>query len=254
MTFPLEYHKTVQRSIPASLALFGMLLLPLFFVPSSPAQINGAPPTGAFGGHTISVAPPTATIGHSGIGPSHAGSNFHSQISHGGSHHRHHTVIGNAYYPYVSAVPVPYAVDLNDSEADTEDDDSDYQGGPTVFDRRGSGPDSYIPPTYGGPAHARQAVQPGSTQPGSTPTDDPPGSESSTELAPEPPQPSTILVFKDGHQEEVGNYAIVSQSLYELTPGHPRKIALADLDLSATQKENDDRGNRFQLLPSAQVN
>jgi hypothetical protein len=252
MTFPLEYHKTVQRSNPASLALFGMFLLLLFFVSSSRAQINGAPPTGTspgFGGHAISGTPPTATIGHSGIGASHGGANFHSQISHSGGHHRHHTVNGNAYYPYVYAVPVPYAVDLNDSEADAEDDDSDYQGGPTVFDRRGSGPDSYIPPTYPGPAHARQAVQPGSA-----PTDDPPASESSTELAPEPPQPSTILVFKDGHQEEVGNYAIVSQTLYELTPGRPRKIALADLDLSATQKENDDRGNRFQLPPSAQVN
>jgi hypothetical protein len=53
---------------------------------------------------------------------------------------------------------------------------------------------------------------------------------------------------------EVGNYAIVGQTLYDLTPGRPRRIALADLDVSATQKENDDRGITFELPASAQAN
>jgi len=35
--------------------------------------------------------------------------------------------------------------------------------------------------------------------------------------------------------------------LYDLTPGHRVKIALADLDLTATSKQNDDRGIDFQL-------
>ena len=61
-------------------------------------------------------------------------------------------------------------------------------------------------------------------------------------------------MFKDGHQIEVDNYAIVSQTLYDLTRGHPRKIALADLDLPATQKQNDDHGVSFQLPPLAQAN
>jgi hypothetical protein len=52
----------------------------------------------------------------------------------------------------------------------------------------------------------------------------------------------------------VNNYAIVSQTLYDLTSGHPRKIALADLDLPATEKQNDDHGVTFQLPPSAQAN
>jgi hypothetical protein len=63
-----------------------------------------------------------------------------------------------------------------------------------------------------------------------------------------------MLVFKDGHALEVDNYAIVSQTLYDLTPGHARKIALADLDLPATEKQNDDRGVTFQLPPIAQAN
>jgi len=39
-----------------------------------------------------------------------------------------------------------------------------------------------------------------------------------------------------------------------LTSGHPRKVALTDLDLEATQKQNEDRGVIFQLPPSTRVN
>jgi len=63
-----------------------------------------------------------------------------------------------------------------------------------------------------------------------------------------------MLIFKDGHQLEIENYAIVNQTLYDLTPGHRRKIALADLDLPATQKQNDDHGVPFDLPPQAQAN
>ena len=63
-----------------------------------------------------------------------------------------------------------------------------------------------------------------------------------------------MLVFKDGHKLEVGNYAIVGATLFDLTPGHPRKIALDEIDLNGTQKENDDRGIIFRLPLSAQGN
>jgi hypothetical protein len=36
-----------------------------------------------------------------------------------------------------------------------------------------------------------------------------------------------------------------------LTAGHRQKIALADLDLTATAKQNDDRGIDFQLPATA---
>ena len=65
--------------------------------------------------------------------------------------------------------------------------------------------------------------------------------------APVPDQPQTVLIFRDGHQVEVQNYAVVGDMLYELTPGHHRKIAIADLDLKATAKQNDDLGIGFQL-------
>jgi hypothetical protein len=159
----------------------------------------------------------------------------------GNNHPRHTTVNGTAYYPYVYALPVPYTVDVADADQSSDEDndndnDANYQGGPTIFDRRGAGADSYIPPSSDGPG---DPVEVASAQ---APVDD------------DTPQPPTTLVFKDGHQIEVGNYAIVSQTLYDLTVGHPRKIALGDLDIPATQKQNDDHGVVFQLPPGAQAN
>ena len=268
MPVSLEYHDDVgrsvkhlfQRSIPLSLALFGVPFLILTsqaqisssagsahsgsFAPST--AISAAPPTGAVAPRTGAVAPPTgATVGRNGFTHPTNPSHFPNG-SHGNGHRPHRTANGTAYYPYVYALPVPYAVDTSDAgnSDDDSDDDAEYQGGPTIFDRRGSGPDSYIPPSSPGPAHARNV-------PAESNSND---VADSADAAPEPPQPPTTLVFKDGHQLEVNNYAIVGQILFDLTSGHPRKIALADLDLSATQKQNDDRGVVFQLPPTAQAN
>ena len=60
-------------------------------------------------------------------------------------------------------------------------------------------------------------------------------------------QPETILVFKDGHQLEIGNYAIVGDTLYDLSEGRTKKVALAELNLPATVKQNDDRGVEFKV-------
>src|SRR6185437_6978287 len=67
------------------------------------------------------------------------------------------------------------------------------------------------------------------------------------EQQPASDQPSTVLIFKDGHQVEVANYAIVGATLYDLSGGRSKKIQLAELDLPATVKENDQRGVEFQL-------
>lgn len=64
------------------------------------------------------------------------------------------------------------------------------------------------------------------------------------------PQPSTMLVFKDGHQSEIQNYAIVGDTLFDLADNRAHKILLADLDLPATQQANSDRGVDFQLPPA----
>jgi hypothetical protein len=57
----------------------------------------------------------------------------------------------------------------------------------------------------------------------------------------------TELIFRDRHSEEVQNYAIVGPTLWVLNEQHSRKIALAELDVPATVKANEDRGVEFQL-------
>jgi hypothetical protein len=60
-------------------------------------------------------------------------------------------------------------------------------------------------------------------------------------------EPATALVFRDQHVLEVRNYAISGGTLWVLGDQQAKKIPLAQLDLDATAKMNDDRGVDFQL-------
>ena len=233
----LEYHRRVRSWISAAVAVLGLASASALLPVHGQAQINGAPASvtsPGFGGRAINGTPPSVTsLGPRGFSPGPGVQSFSSFPRHDRDHEHHRRsrdsfpALGGIYaFPVV----VPYAADADNG---LNDDDSDYQGGPTIFDRRGPGAEAYIPPLQDPmPAHGAQRA-----------ASDPP---------PEPPQPATVLVFKDGHQLEVGNYAIVGQTLFDLTPGHARRIALGDLDLDATQKLNDDRGVNFQLPPVAQ--
>ncbi|HLY62123.1 MAG TPA: hypothetical protein VKV95_15385 [Terriglobia bacterium] len=55
----------------------------------------------------------------------------------------------------------------------------------------------------------------------------------------------TVLVYRDGHQSEVQDYAILGKTLWIFAGQTTKKIALADLDLDSTKKMNDDRGVDF---------
>ena len=59
--------------------------------------------------------------------------------------------------------------------------------------------------------------------------------------------PATALVYRDQHVEEVRNYAIAGGTLWVLNEQTAKKIPLAQLDLPATVKMNDDRGVDFQV-------
>jgi ribosomal 50S subunit-associated protein YjgA (DUF615 family) len=59
--------------------------------------------------------------------------------------------------------------------------------------------------------------------------------------------PSTVLVFRDQHKQEVQNYAIVGETLWTFAPQHTQKIPLDDLDIPATEKANDERGVNFRV-------
>ncbi len=240
MTSIREYHFSVRHSISASAILLGLIAVAAFQAPAR-AQINGVPTSvtsQGFGGHAVN-APRSSVTSLGPRGYSQGARTTFSTVPTTGTHHtnnphRHHN--GQYAVPYLYAVPVPYAVDEGVAQDVDPDNDPNEQGGPTVFDRRGSGERSYVAPMNNAPAaHATQTAN-----------------ESSSDAA-ETTDP-TLLIFKDGHQMEVGNYAIVGATLFDLTPGHPRRIALADLDLPATRLQNDSRGVVFQLPPSLQGN
>jgi len=241
MSSNLRYDLVVKRSIPALAVLFALLLAPALLVPRSQAQVNGVPASVTslgFGGHTTPNGPrPSVTsLGPNGVCCSQPAFPFSFVPNQPRPHHRRHNHQGEVIVPYA----VPYETD--NSSADADDEEDQYQGGPTIFDRRGPGKRTYAGYLSNDPASAMDAKSDNQTS--VTPPSDPP------EPAPTP----TVIVFKDGHQLEVANYAIVGSTLFDLTPGHTRKVALADLDLPATQKENDDRGVDFQLPPHSQAN
>ena len=61
----------------------------------------------------------------------------------------------------------------------------------------------------------------------------------------------TVLIYHDGHAEEVENYAIVGKTIWVFNEARARKISLSDLDLPATNKDNEDRGIDFVLPASS---
>jgi hypothetical protein len=59
--------------------------------------------------------------------------------------------------------------------------------------------------------------------------------------------PATVFIFKDGHQIETRNFAIMGETLYDFSSSILKKVQLADLDKDATVKANDDRGTTVKL-------
>jgi len=57
----------------------------------------------------------------------------------------------------------------------------------------------------------------------------------------------TILVFRDGHQMQIQNYAIVGDAMWVVDQQNATKIPLSELDLDATQQLNRARGVRFSI-------
>jgi hypothetical protein len=63
--------------------------------------------------------------------------------------------------------------------------------------------------------------------------------------APQEKPLSAVLVYRDGHQSEVENYAVLGQTLYVFAGETTRRIPLADLNLEATQRLNEEQGVEF---------
>jgi hypothetical protein len=64
--------------------------------------------------------------------------------------------------------------------------------------------------------------------------------------------PAAMLVYRDGHQEEIGKYAIIRATIYTngdywSSGSWTRQIQIAELDVPATLKVNQERGANFSL-------
>lgn len=65
------------------------------------------------------------------------------------------------------------------------------------------------------------------------------------------PSQAAVLVYKDGHKQEVQNYAIVGQTIWVLNEQQAKKVPLSSIDLNATRKANEDRDVDFALPTSS---
>lgn len=58
---------------------------------------------------------------------------------------------------------------------------------------------------------------------------------------------NAVLVFRDGRQLSVRNYAISDHTVWVLSPNSARKIPVAELDVPATEQMNAKNGVEFRL-------
>lgn len=66
------------------------------------------------------------------------------------------------------------------------------------------------------------------------------------------PLPPAVLVYRDGHTEELSSYSIIGASIhtksdYWTTGVWTRTIPIADLNIPATLQQNEKRGVNFEL-------
>jgi len=234
-----------------SLALFLASLLP-----AAVAQTD-------FGSHsfgpTIHGVPPSVTSfgfggspGFHGVAPSVTSLNFGRAPFRNprpipfGFRHRRNAGFVNPFFGGVVAVPYyGYSGYVMEPGVDDSMEEEDYRGGPTIFDRRGSGERDYRTPER---VRDRERLDQETDNDLVASRREPVKQQDVVE------QPRTVLVFKDGHALEVLNYAIVGTTLYDLSDGRTRKVALAELDLPATVKQNDSRGVDFRVPIAAALN
>ena len=243
MTTNLGYHLLMKRA-----TVVGLVVLFVAMAPAAFGQINGVPASVTsigFGGHPgpHGVPPSVTSIGTKGLTPNNQFPTpgtccinplAPSKPNPTSDHHHRNRNYGYGYYAVPYAVPY-YAEDPNGG-GPADPSDQQYNGGPTIFDRRGAGqPAPYQVSQYASPTIASSRAAQSSDEPAAD-------------------QPQTILVFKDGHEMEVSNYAIVGSTLYDLSPGHSRRVPLADLNLAATSQQNDSLGIDFRLPGSAGEN
>ena len=235
-----------DRPITLSLALPLMLLAAAVCVPSAPAQRGGFASRGGMavrgGGVRAGSIRPRGTGGYyggSGYSPL-----FYPDYD-----------TGYAYSPalpppppqWVSFAPAAPAPPPKPAEAMVLEREGDQWVRITPYGSTSNEP-RQTDSTAGAPSSP-----PASSARAGTPA--PARVQATASATPAAPLPPAVLVFRDGHQEQIGQYRIMGASIYVNTDywssgAWTRTIPLADLDVPATLKLNQQRGANFRLPSS----
>jgi hypothetical protein len=113
--------------------------------------------------------------------------------------------------------------------------------------------DHWVRITNNGQSQTGDSIQPQPERASHPTTAVPPAVPRRTE-ATEPPNnlPPAVLVFRDGHEEEIGKYVISGTVIYTSADrwssgSWTRKVQIAALNVPATLKVNQERGAKFTL-------
>jgi hypothetical protein len=213
----------------------------LLFTFPAVAQMRGG--RAGMGGHPGSPAHSSfggARGGHFGR-PTWSGAGFGGRFGgrFGNGFHHHHRFFPRTWafgywgYPaYAYAWPPDYSFDIGDYSAPDRGGygSASYNQQAAIeqrLDRIEDRLDRLIdrlqsPPQ---PAAAPQATRPASADASSTAT----------------------LVFRDGHTEQVDNYAVVGRTLWLFSEQRARKVPLAEINIEATEQTNQQRGIDLHL-------
>lgn len=244
-----------------------LLAIALLAALPAAAQIHGVPPS------VTSITPSRSTpgvpasvtsLGPNGFGGSCCRVDFQfgsGQRHFGPGHHGHHrpvvpVYVPYYYYPYYAAYPTTYTAPASTAEYEAEDEEPPA---PTIYERRSRIAYSTDKDRYGEHYTDYREEERRRAQAEAQSDEERKAEEqrqqdkraqeekSRSEEKPADQEPATVLVFKDGHHQDVSSYAITGDALYDLGQGRARKVLLADLDLAATVKLNDQLGNDFRL-------
>lgn len=207
----------------------------------SPGRIAGFPT------HSFGAAPRmTFTAPSRAFAPESAWRGGHDRDrgrrDRGGRYRSPYRSYGYGYggYPYVYANSwelLPGDLGYSDFTGGDDDDTS----GDTA--QQQPAPESVPPPDNGyRPEYEQQSPYEAYPQPEAYP---PPPESSAAALAPEP---QLTLIFKDGHQESIRNYALTPDAVIVMdhpSTGRQQRIPLADVNLPATEQAAQQAGLDF---------
>lgn len=241
MSTRLRYHSAVRHLLPVVVAVITMVA-----VPTAGAQINGTRASvTSLGGSPIFPPGPRASV--TSLGPQGFTPNFNSRNCCFSFRPKnpHHSGLGGGRFGYGVGVLPLYSTPYYYGYGDVVDpvDDSMEQSYGSLAARPQPDRQSQAQQQYNDDRLSQLEKQMDDME-------NTPKKSQAAESEPQLPvadQPDTVLVFRDGHSIQVTNYAIVGDTIYDFSQGSRHKIALADLDLTATQKQNDARGLDFRL-------